>query len=621
MSRVLRGGRGRGGQGHHGFSKPYGYQSNIDTGHSNQSGPYSNGSGNSQAIFPQAQQSQCGGQYSDGFRSSPYPYIGTGNACQNNSGQNSSYNGPNTLPPPVPYVSTPMGQAKEQMEQGGPVLMGPPTRMGFDIRTPLNFGQTSATTLRNAPHQDRGRPAAFSHGAWDSKRMHGDAFGSVCNAHPKPMAPPAVPAFGTSLVGIALGASDGNQRPRKKKRRHNQLGLTPKTEDHESSEEEDIDEESKLAVTQSSGPGSALQFTYKGQLATLKSPSDIAAWIAERKKRYPTKKRAEEAAERKEQQKKLTQETRESRKKEWKKTKASEDKKREGSDEAVMAKMKAKKLRKQYEKAQKRVAEIEAKSKVTEGPILAGQESASNPNPPAEHRTSIQASESSFNQSVTTHAEHLGLQQFGKPQSEVARSEGSSLISPMSAGGLPEPREGITLGSDSMAVTSQLLAPASNDDPSHGGILSPSRSSDCLQGDLLSISNGETSFLKELDDSILTDSSDLSPSDDDSYTSSSGSSSEDSSPLETTFTRDSPQRAPPTKSRRSKAICNAFLAKGRCPRGDKCKYRHELPERGSRGHAKNNGKGNGGEHEGPRIESVSLYQRVSGVTISSSVLC
>jgi len=47
----------------------------------------------------------------------------------------------------------------------------------------------------------------------------------------------------------------------KKKRKHNQLGLTPKTEEHESSEEEedDIDEEARLAaVVASPGQGSQL---------------------------------------------------------------------------------------------------------------------------------------------------------------------------------------------------------------------------------------------------------------------------------------------------------------------------------------------------------------------------
>ena len=41
-----------------------------------------------------------------------------------------------------------------------------------------------------------------------------------------------------------------------------------------------------------------LQFTYKGRISTLQSTSDIAAWIEERKKRYPTKARIAEKAER-----------------------------------------------------------------------------------------------------------------------------------------------------------------------------------------------------------------------------------------------------------------------------------------------------------------------------------
>ena len=41
-----------------------------------------------------------------------------------------------------------------------------------------------------------------------------------------------------------------------------------------------------------------LQFTYKGRKSTLQSTSDIAAWIEERKKRYPTKARIAEKGER-----------------------------------------------------------------------------------------------------------------------------------------------------------------------------------------------------------------------------------------------------------------------------------------------------------------------------------
>jgi hypothetical protein len=60
---------------------------------------------------------------------------------------------------------------------------------------------------------------------------------------------PSVPSFGIPLP-VKPPAPVETGRKRKKKRRHNQLGLTPKTVEHESSEEEgnDIDEEAKLAV-------------------------------------------------------------------------------------------------------------------------------------------------------------------------------------------------------------------------------------------------------------------------------------------------------------------------------------------------------------------------------------
>jgi hypothetical protein len=60
---------------------------------------------------------------------------------------------------------------------------------------------------------------------------------------------PAVPSFGIPLP-LKPPAPLETGRKRKKKRRHNQLGLTPKALEHESSEEEgnDIDEEAKLAV-------------------------------------------------------------------------------------------------------------------------------------------------------------------------------------------------------------------------------------------------------------------------------------------------------------------------------------------------------------------------------------
>ena len=119
--------------------------------------------------------------------------------------------------------------------------------------SPLGF-QSGHHTYSNPFPGHRGR---------GQKRGHGEAFGKSQNHNSKPRAAPAVPSFGGPLpLPVKPPApQDTLRKPRKKKRKHNQLGLTPKVEEHESSEEEedDVDEESKLAATVTgSGHGSQL---------------------------------------------------------------------------------------------------------------------------------------------------------------------------------------------------------------------------------------------------------------------------------------------------------------------------------------------------------------------------
>ena len=110
-----------------------------------------------------------------------------------------------------------------------------------------------------------------------------------------------MPSFGFSLSALpATAAPDPGPCPTKK-RKHNPLGLTPRTDAYESSGDEDANEESKLAAGLGSTTG--LAFTHRGKLCALRSPAEIAAWIAERKRCYPTKARAEEAARKAEEEK------------------------------------------------------------------------------------------------------------------------------------------------------------------------------------------------------------------------------------------------------------------------------------------------------------------------------
>lgn len=100
----------------------------------------------------------------------------------------------------------------------------------------------------HANHRSSPNPFPGNRGR-GQKRGHSDAFGKPRASNPRTPAAPAVPSFGNPLPVKPPVPQENGRKPRKKKRRTNQLGLTPKAEEHESSsEEEDADEESKLAA-------------------------------------------------------------------------------------------------------------------------------------------------------------------------------------------------------------------------------------------------------------------------------------------------------------------------------------------------------------------------------------
>lgn len=143
------------------------------------------------------------------------------------------------------------------------------------------------------------------------------------------------------------GAKSGEKKKKKKKRKTNTLGLTPGTDEYQDSEEEeedDVDEESKLAASILNG-------------AEAKEPSDLAAWLEERRKKWPTKARIEqkdaEAAKRR--QAAAEQSARD-------KAKVKQEKETMDASNLIDAKIekqrkKAEKLRKQLERAEQKVQE------------------------------------------------------------------------------------------------------------------------------------------------------------------------------------------------------------------------------------------------------------------------
>lgn len=191
--------------------------------------------------------------------------------------QNNSYN-PQQAPQ---YVSvTPL-----QENQYPTMLQGPPIRMGFGANNPTAGDQHIQVQHKIQPHAMSSGSYHLQHSSgsimppsvpatsqarpkdprYDSsrpysdlrcrgqKRQHDGVSGqrrhkSKASAETKTKVAPAVPSFGIPLPVSLPPSQETEERPRKKKRRHNQLGLTPKSLEHESSEDEnDVDEEFKLA--------------------------------------------------------------------------------------------------------------------------------------------------------------------------------------------------------------------------------------------------------------------------------------------------------------------------------------------------------------------------------------
>lgn len=231
----------------------------------------------------------------------------------------------NGFPQPYPTHHSPAGAPFSQ-----PAYQGYPPN-DFSQRPPLDQNPFNASQRGRGGNQNfRGRGRGdFQFRGRDNNRHHNvGQRTSSDNFHPKP-----------------AGAEAGGKK--KKKRRTNTLGLTPNGVDHEDSEEEvdDVDEEARLVTLL--GPDTPLL------------PTDLGAWLAERKNKYPTKARREAAAEelrkRREQGQQNGKAKRENQEKHIKKE--------EGETKLERQQRKAEKLRAELEKAERKIQDSMSGSK------------------------------------------------------------------------------------------------------------------------------------------------------------------------------------------------------------------------------------------------------------------
>jgi len=356
-------------------------------------------------------------------------------------------------------------------------------------------------------------------------------------------------------------------------------------EEHESSEDDDIDEEAKLAASSNS---SQLQFSYRGQTATLKSATDIAAWIAERKKKFPTKARIEQRQKEDEGRKKTFQDARKARddavrqqrletqrivqeekraKEVLKEQHKSERQKLKDQDDAIVdeatkAKIKAEKYRRKAAKEEERAAKAEAEAKLAQ---LRASALSSMKRP--------KATEEPIN------AESAKSANSTDPISAPAETQTSDLV--------PFQKKATEAHTSLLSPPTSITSPPTAE-PSSAPPLNRPRSHS-----LSSISSTSTSNL-----TISDSSSD--PGADPDGTSSSGSSSDpdsdsDAAPETLSSKQNGPVRvqAPPRTT--PQQICRQFQRSGRCSRGSGCKFTHApgKEDRGPRREKKDSSRGRG----------------------------
>ena len=404
----------------------------------------------------------------------------------------------------------------------------------------------------------------------------------------------------------------------------------------------------------------------------MNSSSEIDAWIAERKKRFPTKARAEEAAERRKQneearrlarqaakdsQEKRRNEARERQEKQKAEAKEKQEKqkaaaklKQENSNgpeatparsddketATLKARLKVEKLRKRLEKEEKRIAKAEAKSSRNHRETKASTD-LSNPYqaPTSKKRKRTDSLASSVNggekpadaisQTNPTESVHNVDASALLTEVDMMSNEESKIMKGEAIGPINVGNQAPDTAHNPLTPTSQPSIPDIDRSTPHLDLLDDSIEVSAIDADPSGDKAFEEANKADNEPSLsLSDSSSYVSSDSESdldSTSSSGSSSSSSSDSDAApeiapskFLN--PPRVPPPKRQKSKSdkdICRQFLKSGRCPRGEQCKYRHELPEKGnmSRSEKKAEREAKAQATGGKNRQRKGLYQRVS----------
>ncbi|KAG9188158.1 hypothetical protein G6011_02081 [Alternaria panax] len=251
--------RGRGGQ--------RGYQNNR--GGANHRGGYSAGNGQHEANAPSNTASANG-----------YNNPSFAGGVQTEGAAPQQYD-PSALAQVMSYMSTPSGV------QSMAAYANHMTSTGSSSNPQSQQPHQNQLSPRYSPQQHAGQKRKLNDRNHNPQSQTNVPQLSSKPPRAKAAVPPQIPSFGFSLPPPPVVRSDN------KKRKVN-LGLSQQPVPDESSDEEDIDEE--VAYTEKL-KGGGFAFEHNGETISIQTGAEVAAWIKDRRRNFPTEKRANEKAE------------------------------------------------------------------------------------------------------------------------------------------------------------------------------------------------------------------------------------------------------------------------------------------------------------------------------------
>ncbi|KAI9681142.1 MAG: hypothetical protein M1817_002424 [Caeruleum heppii] len=470
----------------------------------------------------------------------------------------------------------------------------------FHFNPQTGYGPPPRSTSYNQRNGYRGHDSSRGRGRGTPRG------GREGTSNHRPTAPPAVPSFLSSTLPLPpkppVPVID---RPKKKKKRkHNVLGLTPRTEEYEESEDDDVDEEAVLGAA-ALGNQAGLTFEYKGQTSTLQTSSDITAWIAERRKRFPTKRRIEEKQAEKERRWKEARERETQLQKDLK-----ESEKQKTAKEALAASqaqsaatMNAEAVKKKRDRAMKKIRKHEkALAKLKAEVVERAKDIREVPADAGQKRKREDTESDNVGLKAEPSSDGVGEPKMGHEEIQMPPLKQEETIATVIITTPPTEQGPVDAPEATRPVLSKPISPIP---------LS-------IAGERLPLSvdhQKAPSSPVGSDDSMSSTSSSIS--------SSSSSASEGDNPEETSSRRTGPVRVPPPRRQKPNEtpLCRQFVRTGSCRRGGfnggRCTYRHELPPSGAASlggrDGKNNWNGRGGRGKGREENGrrrVGLYQRM-----------